>query len=433
MMKNKLFLAVLASLSLAACSNDDVVSTQTSDNDVLRFRTAVTNSRGSVTDITAIEKTGFWVKAIQTGTINKQWAPANGMYKFDKQTDGSYQVTDPNDDEEFDLRWPVDQSLDFYATNINPDNNTLVGPTVGVNPKYNAFKPAEKIADQIDFVYASNQGNRIYFPNTVPLKFKHALSQIEIKAKCGSTKYTVKVKGYRIGYVSESGTFTYGDVKTINSPTVPTSQNEEPNAGSWSDLSANHVNYSSEFWGGDGYKTGVYNGYFDNNENNYYLLDSDPVTIVGDGNEGFVMAVPQYGDAYVPSAKGAFLALLVQIDYKPDADGNVKALYPAPNRNDETKRIAYAGLPKCYGYVATPVIYNWEAGKKYTYILDLTDAAGYVDPEKPDVVDPDDPDKPGKEDDDPYNKEDEVLGHAIKFSVEVSEWDVTPGNKDVPM
>jgi hypothetical protein len=411
-----------------------VISTQTNDNDGIRFRSAVTNSRGSVVNADAIAKTGFWVKAIKSGSIDTQWAPSNGMYKFVKATDGTYQVESSDDDTQFDVRWPVDNSLDFYATNLDPQNNTLVGPTVDVNPKYNSFKPASAIKDQIDFVYASNKGNRIAFPNSIPLKFKHALAQIEVQAKCGATNYEVKVKGYRLAYVSESGTFTYGDVQMIGSPTYKDTENVEPNAGSWSELSSNYVNYSSEFWGGDGYTTGAYDGYFDKDDNHYYKLGTTATPILGSGNEGYAMVVPQTVSNYDPNTKkGAYLALLVQIN-KIDASGNItEAVYPSANKSNPDKRIAYDGLPKCYGYVATPVIFNWEAGKKYTYILDLTDAAGYVDPEKPSVVDPDDPSKPGNEDDDKYDKEDEVFGHAIKFTVTVSDWDITPGNKTIDM
>jgi hypothetical protein len=266
------------------------------------------------------------------------------------------------------------------------------------------------------------------------LQFKHALAQIEIQAKCASDKYTVKVKGYRIAYLSESGTFTYGELKTIDSPTDKTTAGVTPSAGAWTNLSSTHVNYESEFFGGDGYTTGKYDGYSDTNESNYYLLKETPKTIAGSNNEGFAMVIPQKKAYFDPEKnEGAYLALLVQIDYM---DG--KPLYPAnkkkENESDPDKRIAYKDLPKCYGYVATPVPFDWEAGKKYTYILDFTNAAGYVDPEKPGVVDPDDPSKPGKDEDDPYNPKDEVLGHAITFTVSVTDWDTDAANtKPVPM
>jgi hypothetical protein len=429
MMKNKLFIAALAAFALASCANDEVISTQTNDNDGIRFRSAVTNSRGSVVKVANLEETGFWVKAINHAKNAEQWKLAtNGMYKFEKAKDGSFQAVAGTDD--FDIRWPVDSVVDFYATNINPTDFALISPTATENTKYNTFKPSTTIKDQVDFVYASNTGNRVNFPNSVPLKFKHALAQIEIQAKNASDKYDVKVKGYRIAYLTESGTFTYGDVQMIDSPTAPTTANVEPNPGKWSNLSTTHVNYSSEFWGGDGYTTGAYTGYHDSDDSHYYLLKEEPQTIAGSNSEGYVMTIPQTQAYYNPDTKvGAYLALLVQIDYK---DG--KALYPAPNKSDAEKRIAYKDLPKCYGYVATPVPLQWEQGKKYTYVLDFTNAAGYVDPEKPDVVDPDDPDKPGKEEDDPYKKEDEVLGHAITFTVSVTDWatDATT-TKDVPM
>jgi hypothetical protein len=432
MMKNKLFIAAFAAFALASCANDEVISTQTNDNDGIRFRSAVTNSRGSVVKVANLDETGFWVKAINHTKNENQWRHANnGVYKFVKGVDGSFQAdTTAEGFDDFDVRWPLDSIVDFYATNINPEKFTLLSPTDNANAKYNSFQPEKTIKDQVDFVYASNQGNRVNFPNSVPLQFKHALAQIEIQAKNASDKYDVKVKGYRLAYLHENGTFTYGEVQTINSPTVSGSDKVVPNPGVWSNLSNSHVNYSSAFWGGDGYTEGTYEGYSDNVDSHYYLLKAEPQTISGANGEGFAMVLPQKVDYYRPETKvGAYLALLVQIDYKEDG----KALYPATNKTTG-KRIAYEGLPKCYGYVATPVPLQWEQGKKYTYVLDFTNAAGYVDPEKPDVVDPDDPDKPGKEEDDPYKKEDEVLGHAITFTVSVTDWDTTASNtKDVPM
>jgi hypothetical protein len=69
-----------------------------------------------------------------------------------------------------------------------------------------------------------------------------------------------------------------------------------------------------------------------------------------------------------------------------------------------------------------PIDANWEPGKKYTYILDFTDGCGKVDPEKPDVVDPDNPDPKPDPDPDPFGPGDDIVGHAIKFVVKVTDW-----------
>lgn len=126
-------------------------------------------------------------------------------------------------------------------------------------------------------------------------------------------------------------------------------------------------------------------------------LTAEYASIMGEG--GNAMLIPQQLTAWNPEtdakndSKGAYLAVLVRITTK---DGAV--VYPKQTTGDE------------HAYVAVPIDTNWEAGKKYIYKLDFSDGAGKVDPEDPDG---------GGED---------ILGEAIKFTVEVTEWQ--PGNEE---
>lgn len=119
-------------------------------------------------------------------------------------------------------------------------------------------------------------------------------------------------------------------------------------------------------------------------------LTDDYASIMGDG--GNAMLIPQQLTAWdsegdkTNSNKGAYLAVLVKITTK---DGAV--VYPKDAEED-------------HAYVAVPIGTNWEAGKKYIYKLDFSNGAGQVDPENPDG---------GGED---------ILGEAIKFTVEVTAW-----------
>ncbi len=72
-----------------------------------------------------------------------------------------------------------------------------------------------------------------------------------------------------------------------------------------------------------------------------------------------------------------------------------------------------------YDWVAVPINTNWEAGKKYIYTLDFSNGAGKVDPEK--EVDPSVPE-------DHYEPGDNILGGAIKFTVNVTGWTDQPEN-----
>ena len=99
--------------------------------------------------------------------------------------------------------------------------------------------------------------------------------------------------------------------------------------------------------------------------------------------------------------------MLIQI-----VDNEGKQLYPAAG-------MKYTGLPLNYGYAAVPIVGNWEAGKKYTYVLDFSEGAGKVDPDQPEP----DPDNSTNPDPDPFEPGDDILGHAIDFTLTVTDWD----------
>ncbi|MDE5970279.1 MAG: fimbrillin family protein [Muribaculaceae bacterium] len=128
-------------------------------------------------------------------------------------------------------------------------------------------------------------------------------------------------------------------------------------------------------------------------------LGAEAVSLMGDG--GNAMLIPQQLTAWDPindatnSNSGAYLALKLRIATK---DTGV-VVYPFPSNPDND-------------WAAIPIDTNWEAGKKYIYTLDLTHGAGFVDPEDPGHGTP-------------------VLGDAIKFSVNVVDWDEAESTVDM--
>lgn len=89
-------------------------------------------------------------------------------------------------------------------------------------------------------------------------------------------------------------------------------------------------------------------------------------------------------------------AMLIPQTLSALATGNRTGAYIAVNVKIET----LAGSVVHDGWVAAPINTTWTAGNKYIYQLDFTKGAG---------VDPDEPDKP-------------ILGEAIFFTVDVTEW-----------
>lgn len=284
--------------------------------------------------------------------------------------------------------WPS-YNLGFYAyapTDIN-------GVTINKDgKKITDFAPDKDVNQQIDLLVAYNTGTRA--ANEVPgvaLNFKHALSQIDVQAKCSNPNIEIVVKSIRFVNVKTKGDFTYpADITSTNNTL------------------ANCWNPSSEVSDAAYYKASFGQG-------QEVTLTDSPKSINSSKNN--FMLIPQKLTKWVKNTAttGAYIAVLCRISSK---DGNTKTqLYPELNGGNAEK----------FGSIIVPIDTNWEAGKKYIYTLNFCGdggGAGLVDP-NPDTNDPNvDPNpKPGSEGGDP------VLGNPIKFTVTVENWTDAPVSK----
>ncbi len=263
--------------------------------------------------------------------------------------------------------WPGDGSqVDFYA--FSP---TSLSSQMTVNPTSKTlenFSPAAQVKDQVDFIAATASGSKDNEATGVALEFGHKLAQIEIHAKCASEVYTYKVKGVKIGKNKSSGQY----------------------------------DFSTDSWTlGEG-------------KSIYSYTYETPVVLAGevasmmDATSGNPMLLPQQLVAWNPTednvntAGGAYLSLLINLETK---EGT--AVYPKTKGG--------------YSWASVAIDTNWEAGKKYIYVLDFTNGAGRVDPDGPNG-----PDSPG--DNGGYDPGDTILGGPIQFNVNVLPWEaIDPG------
>lgn len=362
-MKKFLFTALALSV-LASCSHDNVVDVNKGKS--ISFRTSLDKS---TTRTTANESSLQNLEAFNVTAIG------NGTNYF---TDMS--VT--SDDQgatwktEATYYWP-DYGLAFFAyapqdANANIDNTSkkLVG-----------FTPAAAVADQKDLVVSYNTGTRANNESTgVPMNFKHALSQIEIKAKCPNDKMKIEVLGVKVVNVARTGDFTFPQEETDAGFTLGQIQ--------WDNLT-----------GGD------------DPDQIYMIKGRAPLTLdntarslmFGDNN---LMLLPQQLTGWngTVSTSGAYISVLCRIS---SLDGNnATQLYPPATGK--------------YGFTAVAIDTNWEPGKKYIYTLEFcgeNSGVGKIDPRPtvpsdPDIIDPQ-PGIPGRP----------ILGKPIKFTVTVDSWD----------
>lgn len=364
-------------VAMSSCMEDEVL--ERNQGNALAFRASIDKALsrsgdGNVTDLGKLQK--FKV----TATIDGQSNYFTNML-VSKASSGSTWNT------EHTYYWPK-YDLGFYAyapTDIN-------GVTIDKDGKKIAdFAPDKDVNQQIDLLVAYNTGNRTDNElSGVALNFKHALSQIDVQAKCSNPNIEIVVKSIRFVNVKTKGDFTYpADITSTNNTL------------------ANCWNPSSEVSDAAYYKASFGQG-------QEVTLTDSPKSI-NPSNNNF-MLIPQQLTKWekTSAANGAYIAVLCRISSK---DGDAKTqLYPelASGGDNAAK----------FGSIIVPIDTNWEAGKKYTYTLNFCGdggGAGQVDP-NPDTTDPNvDPNpKPGSNGGDP------VLGNPIKFTVSVEEWVNTP-------
>lgn len=276
-------------------------------------------------------------------------------------------------------QWPA-YELSFFAY-APTDLNAIIGAS---SKGITDFVPNSALADQQDIVTAFNKGTKAANQNGVDLKFRHALTQIEILATNEDVlRYKVEVLGSKLVRVNSKATMTF-----------PTNSND---AASWT-IATDPVQY------GDKLPAAI-------------TLDATPQRVMTDGNNW--MMLPQQLRAWNKneggsSNDGAYIAVLLRIS---EAGG--KPIYPTKKENAVSAKFAYAAIP---------VNINWQLGHKYTYTLKFFGSgggAGYVADElKNPNFDGDDPDVDAAPMDEwaDTKKGQPIIDGVINFNVQIEDW-----------
>ncbi len=261
--------------------------------------------------------------------------------------------------------WPG-YELGFYAY-ANPSGGTasITNAAKGVA----GVTPVAAAADQSDFVVAYSTGTKTAnMASGVALNFRHALSQIKVKAANKSTAgLKINVKGVKVANVKAAGDFSY--------PAAVTSGNNAATLdfALWNTGSASKTAYTI----GGTSETAV-------------ALSGTAADIMFSGSSW--MLVPQQLVAWnlasdkTNSNANAYIGVYLQI-----LDASNGQLYPAT-----------AGE---YAYANVPIDTKWEPGKTYTYTLNFLDEAAGGGAGVDDNGDP-------------------VLGSPINFTLTVDDWAV---------
>ncbi|MDE5850534.1 MAG: fimbrillin family protein [Muribaculaceae bacterium] len=332
--------------------------------------------------------------------------------------------------------------------------------------KLGRFYVATDISKQVDFITSHISvdvpENEDQAKLGAELKFKHQLSNIELRAFGANDMYNIEIAGVRIGrpytgnaifnfcdgqggvdfeaggqwgisknpqrlpveYIYGAGDETYriGKFNNLNggatTSTTPHSTAAKAESIMGKGGNAMVLPTKNGAWAGEAnpWIAPKYSAYTGSGEDPYPNQDPDPWS-----------ADNEYGDMY--------FSILLRVTLKPGADELVTPqIYPYGNNT--TMNVVYLEMEKNsnkivrrvenknvipgpnneiveFGWAAVPVGVNWERGKKYVYTLDFSNGVGIQDPEDP---------KPGTP----------IIGDGIKFSVSIEGWNEQPNNTHVP-
>lgn len=191
----KIIFGAMAAAALLACSKDQVLQTNQNGNEITYSIEAENQTKASAVYCQNNLMSSFTVRATyNNGTINKWY------YTEIVTREGTGTWTGEG------IRyWSEDGTHDFYAC----ANGTMTVATTPAPPTVTDFTPNTTVASQLDLLYAVTAGLRRATTTTVALKFRHALSQVEFRAKNTNPNLHVIVKGVRVGQVPSKGTFTF--------------------------------------------------------------------------------------------------------------------------------------------------------------------------------------------------------------------------------
>lgn len=377
-MKKLLFAAAVIT-AMASCSNNEIIDVNPGEG--ISFRTSLDKAtRTNAENVTTLDNLSeFKVAGIGNGAtympellVSKSasaWNTASTYY------------------------WPA-YDLNFFAY-APKDLGTGTATLNHTAQTISGFAPAAEIADQKDLLISYNTGNKTTNEASgVEMNFKHALSQIEIKAKCSNPNIKIEVKGVRIVNAGRKADFTFPTEVTNSTYTLPQAK--------WSNLQDKDTKEAYKVKG----------------ENIVELTSSAQSIMFGQKN---FMLIPQQLTAWAGKGHttGAYISVLCRIYSKSGSEEIL--LYP--KTSPATRASVTLPEQTMYAYASVAIDTNWEPGKKYIYTLDFCSStnsggAGLIDPNPDNTTDPEvDPNpKDGSEGGDP------VLNGPIKFTVTVDNW-----------
>ena len=343
-MKKRLFFLPMVAIMMAACSSNETIEVNENKGDLISFRPIVKGvTRAADADLSS-DATSFNVEAFNTGTTT---SPYFSNVTF-TNSGGTFTSATK-------YYWPT-TNLDFYA--YSP---TTSGQVVKTNYKTFTITPSATVSEQVDFIYANtNNKGKGSTGEVTTLNFRHAGAKIAVKVKNSAPNLKFVISGWKLGYLDNTATFTYGDT------TTDTQGSAQLAFSDWSENSTQSAanTYSTEF---------TANAIAA--ESTAYFLGNAGIPSASTDESLNMILIPQTlsaATAYASTTAGA----------KPN--GSYIALKMVI-KNNTTAGETVADATTDGKWAMWPIGgYNWEPGKKYTYTIDLA-GGGYYETNQADT------------------------------------------------
>jgi len=348
-MKKILFLTALGATMLASCSQDEALESVAEQRHEISFRSSVgtrVQSVSNISDLARLKSGGFKVSAFRYAGSGESKTVSTDPHFQDLEVKWS------NDAWSNDVRyWPTKgeyvsgstqaAGLDFLA--FYPKATEGVTFASGVMTVKD-YTPAASAVSQTDLLtaYSADQ-TETGASAGVPLAFKHALSQIEVKATNGSDLYNVFIEKVEIHNVHGKETMTLGHNKEL----TWTATDDAISTRAYSSVTVS------------------------------YQLGTTPTSFQKDFHKYF-MLIPQTTASWKNDTQTA----------NADAGAYFVVYAKIKNKNTGEYALGIGTINEC-GKLAIPIPANdgenikWEAGKKYIYTLQFFKdggGVGYVPP-----------------------------------------------------
>ena len=352
-MKKRLFFLPMVAIMMAACSSNETIEVNENKGDLISFRPIVKGvTRTADADLSS-DGTSFNVEAFYTGETTSLYF-SNVTFT---NSGGTFTSATK-------YYWPASGSLDFYA--YSPITEDISGAQKGAlsNDNYQIVKtdyktftitPSTTVSEQVDFIYANTNKSKGASTNgATTLNFRHAGAKIAVKVKNSAPNLKFEISGWKLGYLDNTATFTYGDATTDTQGSAQLA---------FTDWSENTTQSAAN----------TYSTTFTANaiaaESTAYFLGNagTPSTSATDESINMIL-IPQTltaATAYASTTAGA----------KPN--GSYIALKMVI-KNNTTAGETVADATGDDKWAMWPIGgYDWEPGKKYTYTIDLAGGGYY--------------------------------------------------------